>query len=140
MDIVLEPQRNASIEQYEDSDKANNNKIKELLNTNRPVLVIVYLFSIFRFKVHNNEVVPNTKKMKLLCILLLSFYVSLYCTFIRLPSPIGGTTKFVDMAKEIPVTVKLIRYAVSAIRTSFYLNQENIRFLQHWQTLMLSYM
>ncbi|KAL0830437.1 hypothetical protein ABMA28_002606 [Loxostege sticticalis] len=67
MDIVLEPQRKASIEEYEDSDKANNNKIIELLNTNRPVLVIVYLFSIFRFRVHNNEVVPITKKMKLLC-------------------------------------------------------------------------
>lgn len=99
MDIVLESQRKASIEEYED-DKANNSKIIELLNTNRAVLVIVYLFSIFRFRVHNNEVVPITKKMKLRCILLLSFYVSLYCTFIRLPSAIGGTTggttKFVD--------------------------------------------
>ncbi|KAL0880021.1 hypothetical protein ABMA27_002519 [Loxostege sticticalis] len=129
--VTLQPQRQASVEESEDNDNADNNKTIELLNTNRPALVIECLFGIFRFRVQNNELVPITKTMKLLCVLLLSFslVVTVYCAYIRLSSAVGDTTKFVDIADEIPATVTLIRYILSAIQTTFFFNQENIRIL-----------
>ncbi|KAL0830440.1 hypothetical protein ABMA28_002609 [Loxostege sticticalis] len=126
---TLEPQRQASVEESEDNDNADNNKTIELLNTNRPVFVIESLFGIFKFRVKNNEMVPITKTMKLLSILIISFYVTVYCSYFKLPSAVGGTTKFVEMADEIPAIVILLRYIVSAIRTTFFFNRENIRIL-----------
>ncbi|KAL0830438.1 hypothetical protein ABMA28_002607 [Loxostege sticticalis] len=127
----LQPQRQTSVEESEDNDNAYSKKTVELLNTNRPALAIECLFGIFRFRVQNNEVVPITKTMKLLCVLLLSFslVVTVYCAYIRLSSAVGDTTKFVDIADEIPATVTLIRYILSAIQTTFFFNQENIRIL-----------
>ncbi|KAL0880022.1 hypothetical protein ABMA27_002520 [Loxostege sticticalis] len=125
---VLETQRQPSIEDSEENDNMRTNKVIELLNTNRPALILEYLFGIFRFRVQNNEVVPINKTMKILCIVQLSIYIAFFSVFIRISSVISGTAKFEDM-DEVPSIVIVTQYIFSSIRTSLFFNEENIKIL-----------
>lgn len=127
---ITEPQRQPPLDEFEEiEENVEKKKRIELLNTTRPVLIIEYLFGIFRYRVHNNELFPISKSMKLLCILLMSFYVVLFSVFLKLSSAINGTAKIEDMMDEVPSVVILIQYIVSTIRTSLFFNQANIRIL-----------
>ncbi|KAL0830436.1 hypothetical protein ABMA28_002605 [Loxostege sticticalis] len=124
---VPETKRQRSIEETEGNVNVRKKKEIELLNTNRPALILENLFGIFRFRVQNNEVVPINKTRKILCIILLSIYIVLFSLSIR--KSINITAKFVDMMDEVLSVVLMIQYILCSIRTSLFFNQENIKIL-----------
>ncbi|XP_028165816.1 uncharacterized protein LOC135075842 [Ostrinia nubilalis] len=118
--------RQPSTEEAEVTDKKNN-KIIELANTIRLAMRIEYGFGIFRFRQHDNQLAPINKKVKIFCIVLMITVVVLFSVFNIIPSDVA--TGYLVKIDKVPSIVILIQYVISAIRTSLFFNEGNIRII-----------
>lgn len=123
-----EEENETVLEDTEVKDDRKHN-IRKLISTMQPAILFENLFGIFRFRLTDAEVVAANGKMRILTILLTSTYILLFFSFLKLPAAITGTAKLVDIVDEMPSLVALIQYVLSAIRTSFFLNERNIHII-----------
>lgn len=124
-----EEEYEASIEETEEKGVTKLD-IKELVGTMRPVILTEMLFGIFRFRLHNSEVLPANGKMKILFFIMAFAYIFIFFYLRKISDAITGTSKLADIVDEMPPVVVLIEYILSAIRTSYLLNEKNIQIVK----------
>ncbi|XP_004932760.3 uncharacterized protein LOC101736824 [Bombyx mori] len=125
---------NQSKQQQKENETLNKNKLKKVVYTLKPALMLENWFGLFRFSIVNEEeLVPPNAKLKIFGVILSIFFIVMFAVFVDFPDT--ETESIMELMDEVPSMVVLSQYFIASITTSSCLSAIAIRIFETFADL-----
>ncbi|XP_028028606.1 uncharacterized protein LOC114241824 [Bombyx mandarina] len=125
---------NQSKQQQKENETLNKNKLKKVVYTLKPALMLENWFGLFRFSIVNEEeLVPPNAKLKIFGVILSIFFIVMFAVFVDFPDT--ETESIMELMDEVPSMVVLSQYFIASITTSSCLSAIAIRIFETFAEL-----